>query len=106
MVKHKKSMKKKENPVLSAFESRLQKLKLLDDKYNGKVTKLLWEIGEIMKEYNEACQKIYAKRKKYMKKGDGTKIIKMVKKIEARQAKKLDNLLSSLPPSLRKELME
>jgi hypothetical protein len=91
------------------MEIRLKKLKMLDDKYDGKVTSLLYGLGKVIREYNAYCKDIYSKIEKYKKKRNKKGIGLMdekLRKLEEKQHRKIDLLLASLPPALRKEMMK
>jgi len=106
------------------MEKRILKLKKLDDEYNGAVTRLMWRIGHIIKDYTSICEEILKKRDEKIKREKGSEsaemidAMKQVKKIkdinkdtikemekaEEEQNTKLDKLLSSIPPKLKGEL--
>jgi len=88
---------------------RLKKLKMLDDKYEGKITSFLYGLGKIINEYNAYCKNIYSEIEKYKNEGNKNKIKLLEEKfgkLEEKQHEKIDKLLVSLPPALRKEMMK
>jgi len=103
-------MKSKSNSNFEKMiEVRLKKLRMLDDKYDGKITSLLYGLGRIINEYNAYCKNIYSKIEKYEKKGNKNEIKLLgekLRKLEEKQHRKIDRLLASLPPALRKEMMK